>query len=55
MKVLAFSAVTNPAADRHAGSMSHKKVLDSIRSLGPRLSALITECAKIITDNSENI
>ena len=48
MKVLSMSIVTNPAADRHQGSMDHKEVIDAVSTASPKISALVTECAKEI-------
>lgn len=48
MKVLAFSCVSNPAADRHDGNMSHEEVLLAMNELGPRLRILIENCMKRI-------
>ncbi len=48
MKVLAFCCIANPAADRHEGKMSHEEVLAAMEAAGPKLSSLITSCAKTI-------
>lgn len=48
IKVLAFSTITNPAADRHVGPMNHKEVLSAMAATAPRLSQLISGCAKRI-------
>jgi len=48
MKVLAFCCIANPAADRHEGEMSHEEVLKAMQAAGPRLSSLISACAKAI-------
>lgn len=45
MRVLAFSCITNPAADRHVGEMSHEDVLAALNEMGPRLSDLVNGCA----------
>jgi len=46
--VLAFCCIANPAADRHEGEMSHEEVLKAMQAAGPRLSSLISACAKAI-------
>ncbi len=52
MKVLAFSCIANPAADRHEGNMNHEEVLEAMNALGPKLSKLVNRCAeKILEDN----
>lgn len=48
IKVLAFSTITNPAADRHVGPMNHTEVLAAMAATAPRLSQLISECARRI-------
>ena len=54
MKVLSFSCITNPAADRVAeGTMSHEEVLESLEAAGPKISSLVTACAKQIINNEE--
>nr|NGX33234.1 Purine nucleoside phosphorylase 1 [Candidatus Anoxychlamydiales bacterium] len=46
MKVLAFSCITNKAADLHKGSMCHEEVLESLNQMSPKLSRLTTALAK---------
>ena len=46
MKVLAFSCITNKAADLHVGNMSHEEVLKSLNQMSPKLSKLTTAIAK---------
>ncbi|NGX53734.1 MAG: Purine nucleoside phosphorylase 1 [Chlamydiae bacterium] len=46
MRVLAFCCIANPAADRHEGEMSHEEVLEAMRAAGPKLSSLLTACAR---------
>jgi len=48
MKVLAFCCIANPAADRHAGNMSHEEVLEALNATGPKISKLTTSCARKI-------
>ncbi|NGX35758.1 MAG: Purine nucleoside phosphorylase 1 [Candidatus Anoxychlamydiales bacterium] len=48
MKVLAFSCITNKAADLHDGNMNHEEVLEALNAMGPKLSILTTNCAKEI-------
>jgi purine-nucleoside phosphorylase len=48
MKVLAFSLITNPAADRHQGGMSHEEVREALENMSPRVSGFVTGCAKRI-------
>ncbi len=52
MKVLAFSCITNKAADLHDGNMNHEEVLQALEDMGPRLSSLTTNCAKRILKSS---
>ena len=46
MQVLAFSGITNPAADRHTGTMTPKEVIEAMSVLGPRLAALMFTVAE---------
>ncbi|MCH9630459.1 MAG: Purine nucleoside phosphorylase 1 [Chlamydiia bacterium] len=46
MRVLAFSCITNPAADRNVGKISHEHVLKALNDMNPKLSDLVTGCAK---------
>jgi purine-nucleoside phosphorylase len=48
IKVLAFSAVTNAAADRHLDAMNHEEVLVAMKTMEPRLSSLVSGCAQKI-------
>ncbi len=48
MRVLAFSCITNPAADRHVGKMTHEEVLNALNDMNPKLSELVNACAKEI-------
>ena len=48
MKVLAFCCIANPAADHHEGKLSHEEVLEALLAAGPKLSSLVTSCAKQI-------
>lgn len=48
LKVLSFSCVANPAADRHTGNMNHEEVLHAMHEMGPRLKTLIENCMKKI-------
>ncbi|NGX49063.1 MAG: Purine nucleoside phosphorylase 1 [Candidatus Anoxychlamydiales bacterium] len=48
MKVLAFSCITNKAADLHEGNMCHEEVLESLNQMSPKLSKLTTALAKEI-------
>jgi len=41
MKVLSLSIVANPAADRHAGELSHDEVLEAMNAAGPKLVTLL--------------
>ena len=50
--VLAFSCIANPAADRHEGEMGHAEVLAAMKAAGPKLSSLVSACArKILSRN----
>jgi purine-nucleoside phosphorylase len=50
IKVLAFAAVTNTAADRHLDVMSHDEVIAATKAMAPKLSLLVSSCAqRIIT------
>ncbi|NGX35011.1 MAG: Purine nucleoside phosphorylase 1 [Candidatus Anoxychlamydiales bacterium] len=46
MKVLAFSCITNKAADLHEGNMNHEEVLQSLNQMSPKLSKLTKALAK---------
>lgn len=48
IRVLAFSVVTNAAADRHTSAMHHDEVIDEMKVVTPKLSALVCTCAKKI-------
>lgn len=48
MKVLAFSCITNKAADLHVGNMCHAEVLEALNQMNPKLSKLTTLLAKEI-------
>lgn len=48
IKVLAFCCVSNPAADRHEGILSHAEVLYEMNQMGPRLKHLLESCMKRI-------
>ena len=48
INVLAFSCIANPSADRHEGEMSHEKVLKAMNASAPKLSELVSICAKEI-------
>jgi purine-nucleoside phosphorylase len=48
MRVLSFSLITNPAADRHQGGMSHEEVIEALDRMGPKVSEFVTGCAKKI-------
>ena len=52
MRVLSFSCITNPAADRHTGELNHQEVIDALKIAGPNLSKLVTNCAKRIIEKS---
>ena len=46
MKVLAFSGIANPAADRHTGNMNHHEVEENMQAMGEKLSTLTAACAE---------
>lgn len=48
IKVLAFSGITNLAADIHEGEMKHKEVLEAMKIMKPKLSSLIVKCTEEI-------
>ena len=48
IKVLAFSAVANPAADRHESKMNHEEVQEAMTAMAPKLSSLINGCIEKI-------
>lgn len=48
MKVLAFSCITNPSAERHKGRMDHEEVLAAVKEAAPRFSSLVSACARRI-------
>lgn len=50
MRVLAFSLITNPAADRHQGGMSHEEVIEALDKMGPKVSEFVTSCARKIIE-----
>jgi len=50
MKVLAFSCITNKAADLHEGNMNHEEVLEALNQMSPKLSRLTTALAKEMLD-----
>lgn len=52
MRVLAFSLITNPAADRHQGGMSHHEVLEALDRMSLKVSDFVTGCAKEIIARS---
>jgi purine-nucleoside phosphorylase len=48
IKVLAFAAVANPAADKHVSVMSHDEVLAAMKAMTPKISSLVCGCAREI-------
>lgn len=48
MRVLTFSCIANPAADRHKGNMTHDEVIEAMGKMGPKLSELIIKCSSRI-------
>jgi purine-nucleoside phosphorylase len=48
MKVLTLSLITNPAADRHQGGMSHEEVIEALDKMSVKVSEFVTGCAKRI-------
>ena len=50
MKVLVLNIITNPAADRHGGTMTHHEVLDAMKNASPKvvklLELVVAELAK---------
>lgn len=48
MRVLTLSLITNPAADRHQGGMSHEEVMEALDKMSPKVSEIVTGCAKKI-------
>ena len=41
METLAFSCIANPAADIHPGGMNHREVLQAMKKMDKKLSALL--------------
>lgn len=41
MKVLVLNIITNPAADRHGGIMTHKEVLEAMKGASPKVVKLL--------------
>ena len=41
MKVVTFNIITNPAADRHTGTMNHQEVLEAMQQVQPKLVRLL--------------
>ena len=48
MKVLTFCCISNPAADRHTGVMTHEEVLETMQASGEKISTLVNACARQI-------
>lgn len=48
IKVLAFAAVANAAADRHLDTMNHDEVIAAMKAMAPKLSLLGCGCARKI-------